>query len=238
MDTIFSSGKSLYALAQTKLVDMNVGKAVSSTVAGVAAVVALVVGLLIGGVALGPVISPPPAPVTRTVTQTVTGGAVTVTQTVTGPGTTATVTQTVTITAAVADAALRNQIVKEYVGLFSDLLNKLAELSNDKHAKVNTKGFDALTEIFLTAADMNDIVRQREVLCSSSAEMAFMRTANLTLNANLTMLYKGMCKLYARMVPITVRPDVDPQSLLEIIQAGAEIALKLVELDNIIAKDP
>jgi hypothetical protein len=103
-----------------------------------------------------------------------------VTQTVTGPGTTATVTQTVTITAAVADAALRNQIVKEYVGLFSDLLNKLAELSNDKHAKVNTKGFDALTEIFLTAAGMNDIVRQREVLCSYSAEMAFMRTANLT----------------------------------------------------------
>jgi hypothetical protein len=148
------------------------------------------------------------------------------------------VTQTVTITVAGADAALRNQIAKEYVGLFSALLNKLAELSKNKHKEVATKGFDALTEIFLTAADMNDIVRQREVLCSSSAEMAFMRTANLTLNANLTTLYKEICNLYARMVPITVRPDVDPQSLLEIIQAGAEIALKLVELDNIIAKDP
>ena len=190
---------------------MKVGIAVSSTVAGVAAVAALVVGLLIGGVALGPVISPSPAPQTRTVTQTVTGGAVTVTQSVTGPGTAVKVTQTVTITVAGADAALRSQIAKEYVGLFSALLNKLAELSKSKHKEVDTKGFDALTEIFLTAADMNDIVRQREVLCSSSAEMAFMRTANLTLNANLTTLYKEMCKLYARMVPITVRPDVDPQ---------------------------
>jgi hypothetical protein len=67
--------------------------------------------------------------------------------------------------------------------------------------------------------------------------MAFMRVANLMLNAYLTTLYKEMCKVYARMVPITVRPDVDPQSLLEIIQAGAEIAFKLVEFDNIIAKD-
>jgi sensor c-di-GMP phosphodiesterase-like protein len=133
---------------------------------------------------------------------------------------------------------LRDKIRDEYVELFSDLLNKVAELSKSKHKEVATKGFDVLTEIFLTAANINDIVRQREVLCSSSAEMAFMRAANLTLNANLTTLYKEMCKLYARMVPITVRPDVDPQSLLEIIQAGAEIALKLVELDNIIAKDP
>jgi hypothetical protein len=210
-------------------------KAISSTRAGGAAVVALLIGIG-AGLAVAPIMFPAQT-VTVINTQTV---ANTVVQAVTGPGTTvtSTVTQTVTVTVTVTYAVLKDQIVNEYAGLFSDLLNKLAELSKSKYEEVAAKGFDVLMEIFLTAANMHDIVRQREVLCSSSAEMAFMRTANLTLNANLTTLYKEICNLYARMVPITVRPDADPQSLLEIIKVGAEIALKLVELDNIIAKDP
>ena len=124
------------------------------------------------------------------------------------------------------------------VDSLSFVLNKLAEESKSKHVKMAAKGFDALAMIFREAANVKDPEKQHDILCGPSAKMAFMRTADLTQNANFTTLHKKVCELYDRWRFIIKDRPITAPSVLEMNKVGQQMVLALIELDNAIAGDP
>jgi len=135
-------------------------------------------------------------------------------------------------------AELRNQILDMQVDSLSFVLNKLAEESKSKHMKVAAKGFDALAAIFREAANVKDPGKQHDILCGPSAKMAFMRTANLTQNADFTTLHRKVCELYDRWIFIIKDRPITAPSVLEINKVGQQMVQALIELDNTIVRDP
>jgi hypothetical protein len=135
-------------------------------------------------------------------------------------------------------AELRNQILDMQVDSLSFVLNKLAEESKSKHVKMAAKGFDTLAMIFREAANVKDLGKQHDILCGPSAKMAFMRTANLTQNADLTTLHKKVCELYDRWIFIIKDRPITAPSVLEINKVGQQMIKALIELDNTIVRDP
>jgi hypothetical protein len=135
-------------------------------------------------------------------------------------------------------AELRNQILDMQVDSLSFVLNKLAEESKSKHVKKAAKGFDTLAMIFREAANVKDLGKQHDILCGPSAKMAFMRTANLTQNADLTTLHKKVCELYDRWIFIIKDRPITAPSVLEINKVGQQMIKALIELDNTIVRDP
>jgi len=137
-----------------------------------------------------------------------------------------------------AEEGLRDKTLDMYVDHLSAVLNKLAEVSESKHMAVAAKGFDTLALIFREAANVKDLGKQRDILCAPSAKMAFMRTADLTQNANFTTLHKKVCELYDRWRFIIKDRPITAPSVLEMNKVGQQMVLALIELDNAIAGDP
>jgi hypothetical protein len=124
------------------------------------------------------------------------------------------------------------------VDSFSFVLNKLAEESKSKHVKMAAKGFDTLAMIFREAANVKDPGKQHDILCAPSAKMVFMRTADLTQNADFTTLHRKVCELYDRWIFIIKDSPITAPSVLEINKVGQQMIQALIELDNTIVRDP
>ncbi len=116
------------------------------------------------------------------------------------------------------------------------MLDKLADVSNNKNLKVATAGFDTLAKIFKASAT-TDLSSQYGNLSNLSSNSSFNSTATTTRNNNITIFYNKTCADYGHMFGLL--PTIP--TIFSVQSSGSnfnELVLSLIRLDNAIASDP
>jgi hypothetical protein len=124
-----------------------------------------------------------------------------------------------------------------YVGLLQQALDKMADVSQNKSAKISTAGFDTLASIFDFSSKTSDVWLQDLRLCNQTDTMHFNNTANLTGHPNITIAYQNTCKAYPILAnDYLAFPSAD---LLPTLSSHfTDLVFNLMRLDNTISEDP
>jgi hypothetical protein len=124
-----------------------------------------------------------------------------------------------------------------YVGLLQQALDKMADVSQNKSAKISTAGFDTLASIFNFSSQTPDVWLQDLRLCNQTDTIHFINTATLTGHPNITVAYQNSCKAYPVLAnDYSAFPNAD---LLPTLSSHfTDLVFNLMKLDNTISEDP
>ncbi len=124
-----------------------------------------------------------------------------------------------------------------YFGYLQQALDKLADVSQNKSAKVVTAGFDTLASVFKAANDSATVLGQYQELCDQTSMMDFQHTATKTGNMNISIYHQMSCNYYQRLATDYNLP-LNSDTLLSLTPDFTDVAFNLLKLDNTIEADP